>query len=396
MKKGIIIILGLLLLFSSIQVNSGKIDNVIELSETTVSTSGVYTVQKVTGSFDYTISMSVPDPFYVDEEYAIGGTFAFGQGTSTGSDWSIHTIVFHSGIFPTADVNFDQDYNYSTLYSESELSWIATNGGGSGTISISNSALSLSEGDAQTTYLGFQMFVRLDTTAGYEDIYFKESVELPIIYPDLSDPLINSPVDFTYITGTTGNVIIWTVSDSTPYWCNITRDGILVWDSVWDGSEISLNVDSLAIGTYVYICTIYDDWGLSASDEVVLSVVDQPVPEIDSPNDINYFEGNTSVTLTWQPTSDYPSTYEVKRNEVVISSGEWDGSDIEINVGSLAVGTYTYVCTVINTFGESTYDIVTVTIQEEGTVDSVLSISSIMLLSVSILVIIGRKRRNAH
>ncbi|MFX0206349.1 MAG: DUF2341 domain-containing protein, partial [Candidatus Hodarchaeota archaeon] len=73
-------------------------------------------------------------------------------------------------------------------------------------------------------------------------------------------PTIDSPSDVFYEVGATGNTISWTPTDDDPSSYNITRDGSLVRDRAWNmsGETITIGVDGLSAGTYVYRCTVYD------------------------------------------------------------------------------------------------------------------------------------------
>ncbi|MFB0544911.1 MAG: hypothetical protein ACETVN_04300 [Asgard group archaeon] len=43
----------------------------------------------------------------------------------------------------------------------------------------------------------------------------------------------------------------------------------------WDGGPITVIVDGLSVGTYVYKCTVYDTSGNSASDTVPVMVTEK-------------------------------------------------------------------------------------------------------------------------
>ena len=73
-------------------------------------------------------------------------------------------------------------------------------------------------------------------------------------------PVIESAQDLTYEVGTTGHQITWQVSDDNPLLYTIIRDSdpTPVASNVWDGSDITLNVDGLAVGTYNYTLFLAD------------------------------------------------------------------------------------------------------------------------------------------
>ncbi len=90
--------------------------------------------------------------------------------------------------------------------------------------------------------------------------------------PDTTDPTIDQPADITYEEGSTGHSITWNPSDANPLSYTVTRDGTFVDGGPWSGSSITVNVEGLSVGTYIYNCTVYDTAGNSASDIVNVTV----------------------------------------------------------------------------------------------------------------------------
>ncbi len=180
----------------------------------------------------------------------------------------------------------------------------------------------------------------------------------------LSDlPTIDNPSDITYEVGSTGNSITWHPSDNNPHMYNITRNGALVDSDLWDGENIIVNVDDLSLGTYIFICTVNDTDGNSASDAVnVMVVLDAIPPTIDNPLNISYEEGITGHFITWNPFDAHPFSYNVTRDGYLVVDKPWDGGSITVSVDGLSVGTYTYICAVYDTAGNSDSDTVFVTV----------------------------------
>ena len=185
------------------------------------------------------------------------------------------------------------------------------------------------------------------------------------IVQDTNEPTINNPTDVSYELGTTGNTITWLTSDSNPNWYNITLNGILTsHDDPWNGGNIVMNIDGLPLGTYTVICNVYDYHGLMNSDSVDIEVVSTAPPTIDDIIDFDYEEDSTGNSITWHPTDSNPDYYSITRDGFVIDDGPWSGGDININIDGLAYGSYTYVCLVNDTEGQSASDSVVVTVTD--------------------------------
>ncbi|MHA2024929.1 MAG: hypothetical protein ACW98U_03415 [Candidatus Thorarchaeota archaeon] len=89
-------------------------------------------------------------------------------------------------------------------------------------------------------------------------------------------PSIDHPADVEYEEGATGNSIVWTPSSHTPWNYVIKRDSVTVESGGWNGGSLSIIIDGLANGTYVYEITVFDNVGYSASDSVNVIVTEAP------------------------------------------------------------------------------------------------------------------------
>jgi parallel beta-helix repeat protein len=159
---------------------------------------------------------------------------------------------------------------------------------------------------------------------------------------DTIAPTIDSPADVEYELGSTGNSISWVVSDLDSETYNIHRNGILITSESWDGSNIEYNVDGLSVGGYNFTLSVYDGTGNKASDTVTVDVIDTVVPIISSPEDIIYEVGTTGHSISWNVSDVGTVTYSVLRNGTALYNGSWNGSDIVVDVDSLAPGIYNF------------------------------------------------------
>ncbi|TXT57828.1 MAG: exported protein of unknown function [Candidatus Thorarchaeota archaeon] len=169
-----------------------------------------------------------------------------------------------------------------------------------------------------------------------------------ITIEDTTVPDINIPPATQYESNSTGNSITWIASDLYPVSFELYVNNALTNSSIWNGGNIQINIDELALGIHNHTLVVYDEGGNNASTTVWVTVVDTTAPTITHPEDIDYFEGNTTVLLNWTPSDVNPAQYEIYRNNSLIQSGQWNQTDeiISINVGGLTLGVYnlTIVC----------------------------------------------------
>nr|MDO8110769.1 PQQ-binding-like beta-propeller repeat protein [Candidatus Sigynarchaeota archaeon] len=88
-------------------------------------------------------------------------------------------------------------------------------------------------------------------------------------------PAITSPADIVYLQGTTGHSISWNITDattgSTSY--TIKRNGVNQATGSWaTGNLVSINVDSLSMGTYNYTLEANDGLNGASKDTVFVDV----------------------------------------------------------------------------------------------------------------------------
>jgi hypothetical protein len=89
-------------------------------------------------------------------------------------------------------------------------------------------------------------------------------------------PRISKPIDQTWVFGTTSHMISWIPTDTSlqsfPTF-SITLNGSLVMNSTWiSGTPITIVIDGLDVGRYIFTCSVNDGLGQSASSEVIVTV----------------------------------------------------------------------------------------------------------------------------
>ncbi|MHA2100771.1 MAG: hypothetical protein ACW99A_19035, partial [Candidatus Kariarchaeaceae archaeon] len=186
---------------------------------------------------------------------------------------------------------------------------------------------------------------------------------------DTTSPAFDSvPVDFSYAETSIGNTLSWNATDNYPGTFEVYRNGTLTGDAgSWtNAGVITINVDGLVVGIYNYTIMVNDASTNQNTDIVYVTVVTDTVSPIFfiTPVDLQYSEGNTGNTLSWNTTDSSPGTFEVYRNGTSTGdSGSWTNEDfITINIDGLLKGTYNYTIVVSDLSDNQISDTVIVTV----------------------------------
>ncbi len=187
----------------------------------------------------------------------------------------------------------------------------------------------------------------------------------PRTWIDTTPPTINHPSDIEYVEGAAGHSITWSPYDDYPASYEVYQNGTLIESHGWPGGSITIDTDGLSIGTYNYTIVVYDKSGNWAKDTVFVTVIEAPdsdPPTIDRPADIEYVEGSTGHSITWNPSDAHAARYEIYRNGSLVFAGTWTGDPVTVGVDGLSAGTYNYTIVVYDESGNWTSDTVFVTV----------------------------------
>ncbi len=181
---------------------------------------------------------------------------------------------------------------------------------------------------------------------------------------DLYAPSINQPEDATYELGSEGNSITWTISEIHPDTYDIYRNHSLLISSPLNASDVTVDLDGLDLGMWNFTLLVFDTYGKSTANTVMITVADTTAPDIDSIPNILYELGSTGNVITWSPTDLSPESYEIYLDGSVIEEASWDGSPIDLNTDGLMVGTYEFKIVVSDSSGNVANDRVLVTVSD--------------------------------
>ncbi len=125
---------------------------------------------------------------------------------------------------------------------------------------------------------------------------------------DTTSPEIDSPSGLTYEVGAVGNNITWYPTDLRPDSYEILRNGTLIGSGTWDGTSISINVDGLEAGLYLYTLIVNDSSGNIATDNVTVFVT--PIYNTSTTTTITTTTGTTTTDIMTTGLT-YPDDYTI-------------------------------------------------------------------------------------
>ncbi|MGY5861434.1 MAG: NosD domain-containing protein [Candidatus Thorarchaeota archaeon] len=170
------------------------------------------------------------------------------------------------------------------------------------------------------------------------------------VTPDVTPPTIDSPDDVTYEINALGNIITWNPHDFNPSYYAIYGNGTLLYTRSWNSTAETLvvTVDGLDIGVYNYTALVSDSTFNVTDTVLVIVTPDTTPPEVDSPPDVEYYDGQTGNTITWDIYDPNPRVWEIYIDGEFDSMGFWDTPyDVTIvNIDGLSIGAHNCTITV--------------------------------------------------
>jgi hypothetical protein len=133
--------------------------------------------------------------------------------------------------------------------------------------------------------------------------------------------------------------------------------------------SVTFDFNNEDLGVHVIGVNAYDVVGNMESDSVPVTVVDTLNPQIDSPTNVTFDEGETGYSIEWTPSDARPASYQIIIDGSVQRSGLWNSSaeTISVSLDGLGDGEYNYTCVVFDDAGLINYDTVWVTVNDVAT-----------------------------
>ncbi|MCH8908621.1 MAG: hypothetical protein IH840_16160, partial [Candidatus Heimdallarchaeota archaeon] len=209
--------------------------------------------------------------------------------------------------------------------------------------------------------LGIYNFtIIFDDTSGLELV---DSLWVRVI--DTTAPLITgASANFSYESGSTGNVIWLSATDNNPNNFVLLANGTGYFTAGWLSGEIlAVNIDGLDLGYYNFTILMFDTSSNVAINSVFVLVEDTINPTINQPTDYTYEENSISNNIDWTVDDENPSTYIVYNNGSEFSSGFWSASSIfRLNINGLELGVHNFTIIIYDVVNNFAIDMVWITV----------------------------------
>ncbi len=158
------------------------------------------------------------------------------------------------------------------------------------------------------------------------------------VYKDLRAPVVDGVHTFDYEEGYTGYSLNWSADESNPRSYNLTRGNEILMNGTWHGENLSISIDGLAVGEYIYNMTLDDYFNQSTSYLTTVTVTPDAHPPL--VENVIVIESYTTVTT----------------NNVSIQAYAWDLNNISsIKVEWKLNDNETVVNNDMDLFGNDTY-----------------------------------------
>ena len=261
------------------------------------------------------------------------------------------------------------------LWSMSSISWVVTDLSGSGTYEISKNGMRVKLG-SWVDGVPIELQVATNVTGAYfYEILVKDTVGTVAVDKVIITIFVTSSIsqlpevaDKALEFGTTGDVLIWYPENFNNGNYTITRNGQLIdTNPDWLSKDpISISLDNLSIGNYVYNLTILDFSNTLATDTVAVTVQDTAKPEVAISPEIEFSVANNQRFVHWKAVDWHPDNYQFMLGTQLIKNGSWiSNQENTLQLSNHGVGIYNYTLIAQDHFNNSLSQTITVIISDK-------------------------------
>ncbi|OLS20966.1 MAG: hypothetical protein HeimC2_35190 [Candidatus Heimdallarchaeota archaeon LC_2] len=289
-------------------------------------------------------------PIVIDIDDLSIGSYEFNITISDSSSnylWNVVVVTVVDGTPPI--INSPSDIEYEATSSGNMITWIATDDYFD-TYEVWNSTHLLSTG-SWTSGIAIEYTIDGLVIGSYNftiivsDNWGNTNYDTVLItVVDTTIPYITIISETSYVVGTSGNQIIWNVTDPNPSNFSVYINGAIHETGNWNNTDnVRINVDGLELGIYNFEIYAQDSLGNINSSLIILYVIELIDPVYNYlPTNLKS-NGTTDIILTWNITDANPFVYEIFLNGVFNRTGIWTNADnVTITYVGMIKGFYSF------------------------------------------------------
>ncbi|MCK4565895.1 MAG: hypothetical protein KAU48_01165, partial [Candidatus Thorarchaeota archaeon] len=201
---------------------------------------------------------------------------------------------------------------------------------------------------------------------GLGDYYFNFSSASS----DIRAPIITGPGDQNILFDAENVTITWHIEDEFPETIEVFIDGVLNISVAWVNTtydyifNVSAAIKEFIIGEYEIKLVIYDQNLNFAENITILTIYEDVFPELEGPEDVEFYFTETGYSLSWNVTDDYLNKYTIMDNDEVLISGDINPDEpvITISLDGLEIGVHNLTLFANDTSGNTANDTAVVTV----------------------------------
>ena len=186
------------------------------------------------------------------------------------------------------------------------------------------------------------------------------NIEVLIFHVEREGPLLLE-------IGQQNHLLTWFGATTNPFMCNISVDETVIQSFEWQGLNITLDLESIGIGTHLIEFILFNSSSLVLSDSFWITVFPTESPIITplqtSPLSI---EWNDTLVLSWDLFDNSPSRWEIYLNNTLYSTGNWESRSIQLDwtVPILNESCYNVTVVAIDILGQNTLSSISLFVME--------------------------------
>ena len=209
--------------------------------------------------------------------------YSFGDNVIGAPD-DLYTIIFvdYTNGYVTLDMGEDEEiidgtgFDF-TVWAEGDNYSVYVSDSLDTTFQLLGTAIGTDHFDLSMSNFNQTRYVRIELHSGVSvSIDAITALHYNVPPSDVTSPNISSVDDFSMKLNDGSSIVTWNVSDLTPWNYEIYVNSVLVQSGWWNGSDISFEFEPDAAGFWNVTLIVYDAFGNSASDTVVIEVIPPP------------------------------------------------------------------------------------------------------------------------